>query len=457
MVREVPPFGTYIDPDVERVLAWLLSFIEGRDWAQRVAHIERHLDAVLEPRPSRAEAQTYGSVLILDDRIGWYLYLADTALHSPTKYEPIQGARVLPVFKRLGAHLDRLVQVGGIEDRVVRMLTSDRRQPDSALFEMLVALLWTRNDCERVEFIKERATERTPDIRALKGGDEWFIECKRLQKSSAYSEAEREKWLTMWALFRDVLIGRGISAVFDIIFHVELASLPDEFLVEQLSGKLALVQLPCQIISNDTWEVSARPVDYEAARAHLEKYLVKYPSDQLNEIIAGHRDPNRGFTGLVAGRIVRMGEGGGNNRFLDEMAFAAGAFWDCDAKRAIARKARDIRHHLSDAVSQLPDSGKSAVHIALETLDGAVVEAERFARILRSVVSFDANGKDLQWVYCHLFQSYAPPDEVWVIDETVHRFGQSRTGGEDPLTIRSTVVPEGANLQEGVHWLREPP
>lgn len=457
MVREVPPFGNYPDSDIERALSWLLEFIDSDDWGQRIARIEAQLEAVLQPRRAREEAETHGAISVSDDRIGWYLYLADAALHDAVKYEPIQGSRVLPIFKRLGSDLDALRKIGGIESRVERMLTAERRQPDSALFEMLVALLWSRNGCESVQFIAEQPPERRPDIRAIKEGDEWFVECKRLQKSSQYSENEREKWLTMWTKFRDVLIDKGFSAVFDITFHVELATLPDEFLLHQLGGKLRFVQLPCEIISNDTWTVSARPIDYEAAREHLRKYLVRYPSDQINELIAGHRDPNRGFTGLVAGRIVRVGDSGGNNRFLDELAFAAGAFWSCDAARAIARKARDIRGHLSEAVRQLPPVGRSAIHVGLETLDGAAVEAERLLRILRSVVTFDSSGKDLRWIYCHLFQPYAPPDEMWVFDETVHHFGRSRNVGDEPLATRTVVVPDDADSQEGVHWLRNPP
>lgn len=227
--------------------------------------------------------------------------------------------------------------------------------------------------------------------------------------------------------------------------------------MRELAGKLAFVQLPCKIISNETWEVSAEPVNYEAAHAHLEKYWVKYPSDQLNELIAGRRDANRGFTGVFAGRTVRVGAGRGNNKFLSELAYAAGAFWHCDAERAIERKARDIRGRLAEALAQLPDSGKCAVHVALETLDGPAVEAERFLRMLGSVTAFDAQSKDLRWIYCHLIQSHAPPDQFVAFDETVHHFGRARDAGEEPLTERSAFLPDGADSREGVHWMRDPP
>ena len=457
MVRDIPPFGNYDDSDVKRVLNWFLEFLDPADWVDRVAHIEGVIEDVLKIHRSRQQAQEYKPISIVDDHIGWYLYLADTALHAPVKYEPTQGARVLSIFKRLGSDFELLKSIGGIEDRVSKMLASERNQPDSALFEILIALLWKRNGYETVEFIPEQPPKKTADFRAEKEGQEWFVECKRLKKSSMYSEQERTKWLAMWAQFRDFLIETNYSAVFEIEFHVELETLPDEFLVKELGGKLPLVQLPCQVISNDTWEVSARAVDYNSANAHLAKYRVKHPSDQINELIGGYIDPNRGFTALVLGKFVRAGHCGGNNRFLDELEFAAGAYWHCTAERAIQRKARDIRRRLADAVNQLPYGKKCAVHVALETLDGADVEEERFLKIFQSVMNFDTKDKDLRWVYCHLFQSYAPPDVLWVIDETIHYFGGISDYGEEPLSHRHAIMPADADLQEGAHWEKEPP
>jgi len=87
-----------------------------------------------------------------------------------------------------------------------------------------------------------------------------------------------------------------------------------------------------------------------------------------------------------------------------------------------------------------------------------LVEAERYKRIVNTVSKFDALGKDLRWVFCHLFESYAPPDKPWYIDETVYWFGTSPSPGPLPLARPiSTIVPEEEGYQPGVHWLREAP
>lgn len=108
MVREVPPFGGYNDPEFARGVAWVMGFIDPADWKRRAARIEQNLEAVFERRKTEHEAATHGAVLFADDQIAWYLYLADKALNDPYNYEPNQGARVIPIFKRLGTDLELL-------------------------------------------------------------------------------------------------------------------------------------------------------------------------------------------------------------------------------------------------------------------------------------------------------------------------------------------------------------
>lgn len=457
----MPPFGGYSDPDVERIFDWMVSFLGVKNWRQRVDAIEAQLELRHASHVTHEAAKVFEPVSISDDRAAWYLYLIDTLLHSPQKYEPSQGARVVPIFKRLGTDFEMLKAVKGVDDRVERMLTSGKQNPDGALFELLVALVWLRNGSEEVELLDEAPPEKRPDIRALIGQEAWYIECKRFDRTSAYSEQERRKWLRMWKRGGDVLIDRRYSVVLDVVFHVELESLPDDFLVTELCGKLALVQPPCVVISNEIWEVSASPVDYATARDHLSKYSVKYPSDQIVELIGSRREPNRGFSSAIEGQFVRIGEGHGNNYFLDELSFAIGAFWSCDATRSIECKARDIRRHLAEAVRQLPDGERGVVHIGLETLDGQIVEAERYGRIVNTIQQFDARGKDLRWVYCHLFQSYAPPSNCWIIDETVYYFGRADQAGQEPISKLSAIIEEHEtdhnNPDVSVHWVRPPP
>ena len=252
MPNELPPFGGTDDEDIEAALQWFLGFLNPSDWNTRVAAIERDIETGIRPKTRDFDASDYVSVYGGRDRIAWYLYLLDTAQHDPLKYEPIQGARVVPIFKRLGADLALLNRIGGVEGRVQGLLDGERAQPDGGLFELLVALLWKRNGYPTVEFIAENPQQKTPDFLARSGREQWFVECKRLRKSSEYSEREREKWLAMWAQFVQHLTHHNVSLVFEIAFHVELQSLRDDYLVTQLAGKLPLLSFPCHIAAYST-------------------------------------------------------------------------------------------------------------------------------------------------------------------------------------------------------------
>ncbi len=154
---------------------------------------------------------------------------------------------------------------------------------------------------------------------------------------------------------------------------------------------------------------------------------------------------------------VRMGEGRVVNQYVERINWAAGAYWHCDAERAYEKKARDIRGHLADAVDQLPATGRGVIHVGIETPDGELVEAERFKRILNTAARFSPNGKDLRWVYCHLYEAYAPPDKAWYFDETIYPLGLNVQPNLEPITLRASVVPNEEGTQEGTHWLREAP
>lgn len=445
------------NPEIKRCLDWFLGFMSHSDWKHRKDAIEEYLESVLSPHKSRHEATTLKALSITTDRIGWYLYLAEKALTDVASFEPSQGSRIMPLFCRLGTDFEQMRSIRGIDQRVERILWNEAANPDSGLFEILVALLWKRNGWPEVEFVPESSSRKTADLRAISKEAEWAIECKRLSQSSGYSQQEREKWLRMWRPLSRFLVDQMMPIVLDIEFHDELESLPDDFVIQQLAGKLPLVLPPCVVIDNEHWKVSVSPVDFAKAQQHLSQYYVKYPSEQLNELIGGRRDPNRGFTSIVGGEMVRIGKGRGDNRFLKSMDFAAGAFWHCDADRATERKARDIRKHLAEAVKQLPRDVPCAIHVGLETLDGVLVEAERFQRIFTTVQYFSPGGKDLRWVYCHLYQSYSPPEKPWVIDETTYQFCHQEHRADQPLNHLGTMLPADTPGDSGFHWLRDPP
>ena len=156
-------------------------------------------------------------------------------------------------------------------------------------------------------FITELKHTKQPDIKAIKDGKEWFIECKRLSKSADYTSREKDKWLKMVSYLRTILLERNM--VLDVTIHKELVALTDIFLFDELGEKLKLVKVPGIVVKNDVLAVNVAFVDFEAINSHLEKFSVRSPSPQLNKLISGSLDDNKGFTSGTMARVFRLGTG----------------------------------------------------------------------------------------------------------------------------------------------------
>jgi hypothetical protein len=438
------------DPHVEALYKFILSFIGVGQWQARKEKIERYFEVVSGRQESLDEA-SFSRLNYLDDQFGWYMYLVESSLYRPLNVEVNQAARVLPLFTRIGEDLDLLKGIGRIEKLIEKLITS--KQPDSELFEILVALVWARNGCTEVEFLTPDRTRKLHDIRAVQHGEEWAVEAKRLT-GSEYSLKERDKWLTLWKPIQSMLVHNRQSLVLEITFHEELETYSDDFLEKEIGDKLKFVAVPGTLLNNDKVAIKVRFVDFAKILAHLRRYQVKIPSRQIDELITGEEaGTGRGRTFVMKANFVKRGSGKIFNDYVDDISWAAGAVWACDAERGYERKARDIRKHLSEANGQLPSDKPGVIHVGLETYDGMLVEHERFARIFSTSASFDPRGKDLRFIFCHLYQAHTPLERPWDFDETVYPFGR---GGTIPIPNDMTVSPKEI-VEAGCHWLKPAP
>ena len=175
-----------VDEDRQKVCSfvriaydWCRSFIPEQEWQARKSRIQEHLLGVRRPRPISFAAEDFASVSVSDDRFGWYLYLAETFLEATQSYEPIQGARVIPIFTQLGQHSVELSRIQGLRERFREIVSHERMNADQGLFEILTALMYARDGWSTVELIPKDRRKKTPDIRVSGGSREFFIECKR--------------------------------------------------------------------------------------------------------------------------------------------------------------------------------------------------------------------------------------------------------------------------------------
>lgn len=441
------------DDDVISAWKWFLSFISEGDWKRRKANIEKKISVEFKASPPSLEGLSEVTVLaVKDDLIGWYLYLVDMIINEPHKYEFFQGARVLPIFKRFGTDLDRLKKIEGVEKRIKDLMRKRQSEADAILFEILTALLWARNGYE-ITFVDEK-NEKTPDIIAKKEGRTWSIECKRQSKTADYTYRETAKRRKMISYISFELLKQNI--LLDIVFHVELETLPDSFLKDLLERTFTQRVNPGRIVSNGQVDIDLAFVDMPAIKQHLENNSVKYGSPLLNTLIGKKQIDGKGFTCGLYANLFRVGEGNVNNLFMSDISNAYGVHWSCDAKEAVWAKARDIKSQVHAAIQQFNSEDTAIIHVGMETFDGPDVEMKRLGKIKDTIEKIDLARTNLSWIFCHFFQAYSPPDQCWIFDETVSSFSPHL--GIPPLLKRLMIVPEDGDNAEGIaHWDRPLP
>lgn len=403
------------DPEVMRWRDRLVEIVGKAVWAKRRGGIEKFIEGVF--RYDKGD-DLAGKSHIPDDNAAWHLFLCETYTRDLSKYDMAQGARVIPVVKALMRVGDRLFSVPGAEERIRNTFINQPSQFDDTLFELLVAAVYIRNGWRKVEFLPESRSEKRPDLRVESGKRELFVECKRKSRVSQYSSDERRKWLRLFQPVQKFLVATRLSVFLEIRFRAPLLPLDDGYLFSRLRGVLPLA-VPGVLIDDRELRVEVRYVDLSRVRTELIKHSVRRDTRRLPYLLFGFNEPWRGITYSCESTLRP-----GFERAVDEVNWAAGAAWSCEAEESISRKARYLKRELAKAVRQLPGGFPGVVHWGIELYDGEQVAKEILVRTISALKGFDPGTKDLCLVYCHILVFDVPPESNWTVDETCHHFGR---------------------------------
>lgn len=450
------PIKLVDDIDIINAYDWFRSFLSEQDWLKRKAQIEEYLSTVVRSSAPFSEPINEGTLLVIrKDQIGWYLYLVHTYLFEPHKYEFNQGARIVPIFKRIGMDINLVKRIDGINKKMRDLFKKRPSEADATLFEVLTALLWARNGWE-VSIIEEGKGGKSPDLEVRKGEEKWQVECKRQMKTADYTYRETKKRQMMISQISKLLLQYNI--LLDIIFHVELVSLPDSYLFDLLTEIIPRTKSPGKIASNNAIDIKLSFVDIDFIKNHLKNYMVKNNSPQLLELITKNKEVDHSsFTSGFMGNFFYVGDGEANNIYIDEIVNAYGVHCYCDSEKALNAKARDIRNQINSAIMQFSPDANSIIHIGMETFDGPQVEMARAEKIKNTMSGIDTASNKLCWIFYHYFQSYTRSYMDWYFDETV----SIATSFINPmLPIKNTflIIPENeVQIEEASHWNKQLP
>ncbi|EAC1482973.1 hypothetical protein [Escherichia coli] len=442
-------------------LDWFLSYLEKDTWETRKKNVVKYFREQEDntyknfDQAMKSMEEPKNRVAFHEDWVAWYLFLVECLHERPLVSELAQSARVFPFFAAVGRHIELAKKIVGIDEKLSEFLNGKINQPDSTLFELVVAIMYARNGY-RVEFIPETALNKTPDLKVTKGEESFFVECKRLSKVTEYSENERREWRQRWLNLVPILTQSRQNIFLDVLFKVEVKD-TDEYILAKIFNEIKsnISTRKSLRIENDEIIILINRIDMKNINEHFDKYMVKWNSPQMVSLLAGSFSSSENYTHLCAPKgLVRVGPDDGVdilNIFCTGIHSGYCARWECIAEESINKKAKDIKTHLSKAVRQVPDNTPTIVHISYETLHGPVVEIERARKIAESINNFDCHEKDVKAIYCHAIQPSISAED-WEIAETTMRFGKN---GNDPLSILShdMLLDEiDTRISQNTHW-----
>lgn len=426
-------------------IAPFMAQITEQEWFRRRAAILERLRDL-----PKGDLATAPSIRVADDEIAWYLFLCEQALTNPMCIDVSQAARAIPFFCGIGDRWKYAARVKGLEIHFKEILSRRRKEPDGLLFEVLTALAYAENGWD-VEFVPENPPNKTPDLVVSRATERLWIECKRQSRFSDYSIAERNASLRLWDRVKDALVANGQWIWLRATFHVEPATLPDDYLAKIIKSALPIARETCLCDSQQA-TVWARLIDQERVRSHLKDHYVKANSPSVSALLGHDWAPLNSQTTFVhAVKYVQVEDCDSPllGMYIDEIRWACGVTREVDAELSVDRKARDVKSLLADAVKQVPDNEPSVIHIAVETLDGTEVERRRTEKVMQSIPLLLAK-KPIQAVRLHRLNSNQTTDRLFLFDETVEKFNAPGASVESLPPV--AVIPARAELRAGAHW-----
>jgi hypothetical protein len=371
--------------------------------------------------------------------------------------EPMQSSRIFPVFAAIGRRLDLAQSITGVEARLAELVGSRRNQADSTLYVLVVAICYRRNGWD-VEFVPEAPPEKRPDFVVTRGDEKYYVECERLAKATEYSELERQAWLARWRHLSDYMQKNSPPAFVDVLFKVPVEK-TDEYCVAALFSAISR-ENPGEsnhIIETDELIIQSNSIDMDRVQSHFDKFHVRHPSPQFIALLADGYESSGSYTiAFVPSDVGAFGPDDDEhtlNIFIGGLKTAYCAKWECIADESIDKKAKDVRTHLSRAVSQIPTGEPGLIHIGFETLHGPEVEFHRHEKILNTIRDFDYGDKQIDVVFCNALQPESGV-ETWDFAETTAFFSNRRDALEilpetllmdDPTTV----------VHESTHWQQD--
>lgn len=438
-----PPAGNdWRDETVLLATGWLRGFVPANEMDRRIGAVRDHLLANREA----IRNDGFATFTQPTDLAAWYVFQAEAYAADRMMWVPEVAARVVPVMTRLGEEFALLNTVLGIDARAHRLMNGEKRQPDAALFELIVALAYRRSGWSRVAFVpEERGGPRSHDLDVERGRSRWAAECKRMMPSS-YAAMEKARGDELAKPVHALALERDASIVTEVMYKVELSEVPEDYLVTRVQE---LLDHPIRTEwADDIAAGRIRPTTWDLAQRVLAEDDVYYGSSRMIELFSGSYEHDGDHSFFAKWRPAR-----------ERPAWAAAVYhasvvsWWSMSGRANLQKFRHFRGLLGKAEGQFPGDRPGVLHIGIESPAAGVADRMRHFLNWMNARSFEAGASRLRWVYGHYFvpEVTTRQNESWAMTETVAPYKIGRHGTRWPLPDTLLLTPADEQ-HHGVHW-----
>lgn len=427
------------DDDVLAAVAWLKSFVPEAQMRRRLEAAHARLDLAVAAWRDGRTADTHDAA----DTAAWWIVQGESFSDGRRHMVPDDMVRTVPYLTRIGRELDRLRAIPGAEERAARLMTGERGAPEPAIYELLVALAWSRHGWD-TRFVPEvPGGPRTPDLYVSRSRRNWAVECKRVTRS-VYARNERNHGLALAAPVHRLSEDLGRSFVVRVAYKVELQDVPADYLATRVAEALA----PPFVWSDDIADGMVTPPTWPLLRRIMAHDDVFYGSSRMIELLSGAYDhqADHSFSGRWRPAEERP-------MYATTLYHASVVTWTSQSVQARIHKARHFRQLIAGAERQLPTDRPGVVHIGVETVGGHATDALRHLRNLMEARAYTPVNPRFRWVYGNYFapELTTRRDETWAIDESMSPYKIGRHTTAWPLPDHLLVSPED-EFRPGLHF-----
>lgn len=432
----------WICDDTRRAVKWLKSFVEETEMKARLQQCRQ---IYLEHRERWENGQDVG-IFDKRDEMAWFIFQAETYAIGRKFWVPDESARIVPYIQKIGKDLKYIQQVIGVEKRAKRMMTSDRSQPEGAIYELLVAATYKRRGWSKVEFVDETPGRgRTPDLYVSKAGTRWAVECKRIMRSG-YATREEKLGKLLASNVHALSEATGHSFILDVRFHEELKSYSENYLADRIASYLPLDGVIEDL--NERADIRIRPIQWKLARSIMNSDFVYIGSTRMMEIINGGHDHTASHS-----LNVRCRRAPAKPSYADTIYHASLVNWASLSPQSRNAKADHFKKKIAAAEGQLPMDRPGVIHIGMESLGHQYVDQLRHYNNHVVAKDFATKSSRLRWIYGNYFQVEVTTrqDESCAMEESMAPYSIGKHRTREPLPGH-LLIADDRNADHGLHW-----